>query len=357
MGKIVTKNEILNRLNGIKEFSEEYDIYNDSIIGVTKKAIFKHKICNYSFNMIIKDFLYGQRCPLCAKEKRIKSCTKNLKIIKNINYKILNKNDIDNIFLRINKINNSRFEFLSFENDKNIKPSKRKIELKDIKCGKVFKKNYYEMLYNHQSCPFCKQTGKKNDITYVNKKLNEHGFLLLSSYVDSHSKLKLKCLNCGEEQEHSFNTIVNLGGRCSCQKTIFKGEFTIKNFLMENKIAFIKEKIFEDLKYLSALKYDFYLPDKNIIIEYDGKQHFIENTFFNHDSLEVINTRDIIKNQYCLNNDITIIRISYKESFKKIPIILKKLILDGKPYDGKLSRTVWVGGKSEYKDYCEYNKI
>ena len=28
---------------------------------------------------------------------------------------------------------------------------------------------------------------------------------------------------------------------------------------------------------------------------------------------------------------------------------------DGKPYDGKLSRTVWVGGKSNYEDYVKYN--
>ena len=57
-----------------------------------------------------------------------------------------------------------------------------------------------------------------------------------------------------------------------------------------------------------------------------------------------------------------IIRLSYRNNtLEKISNILTHIILDGKPYDGKLSRTVWIGGKSNiesctYDEYVDFNK-
>lgn len=93
---------------------------------------------------------------------------------------------------------------------------------------------------------------------------------------------------------------------CGCLKSI--GEQKISNLLSENNINYEREKIFSDF---SPYRYDFYV-DNNYIIEYDGKQHFQEYCWGGkiHPLIES-QTRDALKNEYCHNNNIPIIRIPY----------------------------------------------
>lgn len=56
------------------------------------------------------------------------------------------------------------------------------------------------------------------------------------------------------------------------------------------------------------LRFDFYLPSDNVIIEADGEQHYDIQEWF-----KIIQERDKIKTKYCIDNNIKIIRISYKE--------------------------------------------
>lgn len=75
------------------------------------------------------------------------------------------------------------------------------------------------------------------------------------------------------------------------------------------------------------LKFDFYLPDYNICIEYDGEQHFYDTSgWFNNYSFKELCIRDNIKNQYCDNNNIKLIRIPYTDYKKINPQYLKELI-------------------------------
>ena len=109
-----------------------------------------------------------------------------------------------------------------------------------------------------------------------------------------------------------------------------KGEYRIKMWLDENNITYEPQKTFNkcinpDTK--RRLKFDFYIPDKNLVIEYDGKQHFEVSNFCNDVELakelfEKVKKHDQIKNAFVNNNKINILRISYKE-FNKIEEILK----------------------------------
>lgn len=99
----------------------------------------------------------------------------------------------------------------------------------------------------------------------------------------------------------------------------------IRKILKENNINFTQQKIFDDCinpKTQSKLRFDFYLPDYNCCIEYDGEQHFKE-TFYFKDDLKTIQYRDQIKNQYCQKNNINLIRIPYYNIDK---ITIKDLI-------------------------------
>lgn len=88
--------------------------------------------------------------------------------------------------------------------------------------------------------------------------------------------------------------------------------------MKENNIEFIKEYKFEDCKHKYNLRFDFYLPEYNMCIEYDGIQHFIPFSFGSDqtkinklNNLEIIQRRDQIKTQYCLDNNIKLLRIPY----------------------------------------------
>lgn len=108
--------------------------------------------------------------------------------------------------------------------------------------------------------------------------------------------------------------------RCS----ISTGEKSIRSWLIENDIKFIPEYTFIDCRDQRVLPFDFYLPDKNTIIEYDGKQHFEKNDYWGGESaLRIVQHHDRIKNNYCSSNNINLIRIPYWD-FKNIPMILSK---------------------------------
>lgn len=93
-----------------------------------------------------------------------------------------------------------------------------------------------------------------------------------------------------------------------------KGEQRIADILQQNRIEFVQEKSFDDLRG-GRFRFDFYLPKQNIIIEFDGQQHFQLQEFFQKDRKELLayQERDRQKNSYCLAHKIKLYRIPFWE--------------------------------------------
>lgn len=112
---------------------------------------------------------------------------------------------------------------------------------------------------------------------------------------------------------------------CGCLKST--GERDTAKYLREMNIFYIQQKTFKDCINPitnTKLKFDFYLPEYNCCIEYDGIQHFQPcGGWYSEDYLKKIQYRDDIKNQYCKDNNIKLIRIPYTEK-NNIKIILKE---------------------------------
>ena len=93
-----------------------------------------------------------------------------------------------------------------------------------------------------------------------------------------------------------------------------KGETIIKDILLKNNISFSQEVIFNDLKDKNFLRFDFALLDKNgkiiKLIEFDGRQHFDKNSIWYN---ETIVKHDKMKNEYCKNKNIPLLRIPYTD--------------------------------------------
>ena len=94
-----------------------------------------------------------------------------------------------------------------------------------------------------------------------------------------------------------------------------------------NNYKFKYQKSFKNCRDKNPLPFDFYLFDYNLIIEFDGEQHYVENDLFSTSLLE-IQTHDDIKNKFCLENNINLLRIRYSELNKNTIIETIKNFLE-----------------------------
>ena len=130
-------------------------------------------------------------------------------------------------------------------------------------------------------------------------------------------------VTCSIHGEYKTKAEVLLKG-CGCPKCkSSNGEKFIKDYLKKNNIVFETQKQFKNLKYSRTLRFDFYLPEYNCCIEYDGEQHTKKYRFEkNNEKLKIRILRDNIKNEYCKNNNIKLIRFNLT-NIKDIEKIIK----------------------------------
>ena len=179
-------------------------------------------------------------------------------------------------------------------------------------------------------CGYCSKTRKKS-LDEVKKTIEENTAneyrLISEEYINSDAKLKIKHEICGNEFNMRYYCFVN-GQRCPICRRSSKGENLIREYLNKNNIKFEEEVIFDELKYKKNLRFDFkiYLNSKEyFLLEFDGKQHFFVTGYTTKEQLKLNKKRDEIKNKFCIDNGIKLLRINYKD-IKKINSILDNYI-------------------------------
>lgn len=98
---------------------------------------------------------------------------------------------------------------------------------------------------------------------------------------------------------------------CGCERRS-RGELAIAKILTDNNIPFEQEVSMFKFANGTKARFDFYI-DKKYLIEYDGETHYQYNLhgWHNKEQLEAQQERDVIKNQWCLDNNIPLIRIPF----------------------------------------------
>ena len=126
-------------------------------------------------------------------------------------------------------------------------------------------------------------------------------------YINSITKV---CIICPEHGKFWQTPHKHMSGQGCPKCKESKLEARVKKILEKYNIKYTQEQKFEWLKLNQPLRLDFYLPDYNIAIECQGKQHFYENCNFskhNKEDLNLIKLRDKIKYEQCTKHGIPIL--------------------------------------------------
>lgn len=195
--------------------------------------------------------------------------------------------------------------------------------VKCVKCGYVYDTPKREGNLKKYGCIVC--SGRKvaegiNDIrttapwmiAYLESKEDAKKYTCRSN-----KKLSMICPFCMKQKKSmSPNTLYRAGFSCSyCGDGISYPEKFMMSLLDLLEIDYIYQLNKNNLNWCDSYRYDFYIPNKNMIIETHGRQHY-EDVF----SIDYKKQRetDLIKNYLAINNGISLyIQLDCRESNKE----------------------------------------
>ena len=139
-------------------------------------------------------------------------------------------------------------------------------------------------------------------------------------YSGRNKKSVIICPIHGEFEQQIHSHILGSGCKKCSQSN---GEKFISSVLSDRNIEFKTEFKFDDCKYKTHLKFDFYIPSKKLCIEFNGLQHYMVVPFFGGGkSYQEIIKRDKIKKEYCKLNNIKLLTIKYNLERERIKEII-----------------------------------
>ena len=195
-------------------------------------------------------------------------------------------------------------------------------------CGTICYIPTSNLRENHTTSCGCKQYQLISEKLKLKLLGKQYGLLTVIEELPSsnhESKWKCRC-ECGNIiTTTGWHLTSNIIQSCGCLKS--KGEQKIQSLLIENNIPFERQKRFDTCLSDSQkpLYFDFFIDNK-YLIEYDGEQHFLDSPkgYYSEEKIKTIRRNDSIKNEWCKNNNISLIRIKYTD-FDNITI--EKLLL------------------------------
>lgn len=300
MPRKLTHEEFINKILLIHE--QKFTFLNE--YGGSQCKIHVHcNICKTDFYSTPNILLSGKGCKKCSDNKITKS-----------KYEFIQE---------MNKIYGDKFTLIS--------DYTRMVDNITVMCN-IHKKSKTlrarTFLRGNTGCELCKmKNGRKHNIDldyFISKiksknKFKDYNFDKFN-YINVRTPSIAIC-----EKGHEFNitpTSLNSGRgcpECALHTSTSKAMYDIIEILTKNNISFEREKKFPECYNKQKLPFDIYLNDYNILIEYDGKQHY---EIFEHwgGEKEFINRQinDNIKTQFCIDNNIQFIRIRYDENHVEI---------------------------------------
>ena len=208
--------------------------------------------------------------------------------------------------------NNKNFSFVSGEytgaRDKNLK-------FICHNCGNVWNTSWNDASNDH-GCPICvlknRSINRKIKIDKVLKLFQDNNISIIDidEYIDTETKIYCLCNKCNYKWYTDYRHVKSEKGCPKCSSS--HGEKRIQKFLDNKNISYEIQKRFKECIYKKHLPFDFYLSEYNVCIEYHGIQHYEKiDHFGGQEKFDKSKIRDDIKRNFCKENNVKLLEISY----------------------------------------------
>ncbi|WEG18463.1 hypothetical protein PQ478_08265 [Alkalihalophilus pseudofirmus] len=276
----------------------EYKVMDIYINSKTKVRI-KHSVCDHEYAVKPNAFLSGSRCPKCkGKEISLKK-----------------RKSHENFVHELESKYGSEYQVLS-----EYTVSHEHVSMKHTTCGYEWEVVPNTFSRGLGSCPKCSNMYKRSLEDYLSEVQDQvqNEYTVLGEYISRDVKILMKH-NSPECKNHEYfvSPAKFLSGqRCPKCKTISKGENRISKYLEANDISYLSQFKLNECRNVLPLPFDFAIFDKQgnlaFLIEYDGIQHFEPRDIWGGQASFIKTKRnDEIKTNYCLENNLKLIRIPY----------------------------------------------
>lgn len=290
-----TNDEFLEEV--YKQVGDEYTFLDEYINNRTNMRV-KHNTCGLIYSTTPYRFLNkGSRCPNCGKIARARKLSlTNTQFIKRVFEKYGNEYKVLGVYIN----------------------SKTKIKVKHNICNNNIMVTPENLLSGH-GCNLCAQKIRDRKRKMTNDEFTKKvsslvgkEYTFLNPYgKNAHTPILVRHNICGTVYKvRPYNFIYNHRRcpYCNCSK----GELFIKEYLVKHSISYEAQKTFSGCKDKHLLSYDFYIPEFNTLIEYQGIQHYKPIEFFGKNYFETQNKHDNIKRDYAKAHEINLLEITYR---------------------------------------------
>lgn len=176
-------------------------------------------------------------------------------------------------------------------------------------------------------CPRCAGNERYGHEEYI-RRVSEisPNIEVVGVYIDNQTKILHRCKTDGCEWMPYPNHILRGCGCPQCNTS--KGEKAIEAWIKKQNILYEAQKRFSDCRDKNPLPFDFYLPEYDICIEYQGQQHYESVEYFGGESkFKDQIKKDNIKKEYCQKNNIYLFEIPYYSNLDEELIRLYDFIM------------------------------
>ena len=235
------------------------------------------------------------------------------------------RNDLQDLIDRANIVHNNKYDYSLILNYNSMH------DYQDIICPNhgIFKVPLHWHINKGRACLECALDHRRDTnqefIDKANKVHNNKYDYTKVKYFNTRTKVEIICLKHGSFLQKPMDHINSKQGCPICKES--KGEILVSKILKDHNIIFEPQKSFPDLKHKNVLFFDFYLTELNMCIEYDGEQHFRPVLGWgSEETFKQLQLRDKLKTEYCKNNKIPFLRLTYKDSDEDVKIKILKFL-------------------------------
>lgn len=274
---------------------QEYKVLGE-YKGITTHIKITHIPCGTTYEVAPSNFTHGKRCPVCQRAVGNRKRCKDSEWFKNKVYPLFKE----------------EYTLLS-----PYKKAKLKVTVRHNTCGTEYEVTPSKVI-NGRRCPKCARIKASKRTTKTHSEfLKEFSSLygldyeVVTNYTKATIPVTIKHKVCGTIYERTPRALIDYHPRCPKCSVMSVGEKLVGDYLEDKHISYESQKRFSDCYDNKPLSYDFFLPDYNTLIEYQGEQHYHPKNFFGTEYFNVQVKHDMIKQEYAEKQGIKLILIPY----------------------------------------------